>query len=292
MMATGLADWLRAAGLRVEEVAGWQDRGHGELQRASGIVVVNHHTAGGPYGRAPSLSTCLYGVPGVPGPLCNVMQTREPDGNDAFLVIAAGISYNAGTGGWGGVSGNWNTIGLEVEHTGIEPYPDNRAELTQRFNAAVLKGLGQDTPRTCQHFEWSDTGKIDIGTPKVDADWFRERTQFYMQGGAPEPEPTPPPEEELPMELVVVYTDGGTDYLWVDDAGDLQWRHVDTAGTAHPPKRVTVNANENHRILTLKMVPIPGANAPVPFVYFLGPQLQTVRAYPKGWAGWVAEYVQ
>lgn len=201
MLATELANWLRDAGLRVEEVAGWQGRGHGELRNdVANMVVVDHHTAGGPNGRAPSLSTCLYGVPGVPGPLCNVMQTRESDGNDVFMVLASGVSYNAGTGGWAGVSGNWSTIGLEVEHTGVDPYPNNRADLTQRFNAAVLKGFGQpDGSRNCQHFEWSDTGKIDIGTPKVDANWFRQKTTEYMHGGAP------PAEDHFRRGSMVIY---------------------------------------------------------------------------------------
>jgi hypothetical protein len=189
MMATWLADVLRGAGLRVEEVAGWQDRGHGELRDdVANIVDVSHHTAGGAYGRAPSLSTCLYGVPGVPGPLCNVLQTREDDGNDAFMVIAAGTSYNAGTGGFVGVSGNFSTIGTECEHVGTIPFPPHRALLRQRAAAAILTGLGQSSgARSCQHFEWSDTGKIDIGTPEVDAGAWRARITEFMHGA-----PTPP----------------------------------------------------------------------------------------------------
>lgn len=206
MMARSLADWLRAAGLRVEEVAGWQDRGHGELRNdVATIVDVSHHTAGGPNGRAPSLSTCLYGVPGVPGPLCNVLQTREDDGNDVFMVLAAGVSYNAGTGGFAGVSGNASTIGTECEHTGVVPFPDHRAALRQRAAAAILRGLGHpDGSRSCQHFEWSDTGKIDIGTPKVDANLWRARITEFMHGGAPAPTPMIGDE----MRLVVATSDG------------------------------------------------------------------------------------
>lgn len=206
MMATGLAGWLRDAGLRVEEIAGWQERGHGELGDPSRLVVVDHHTAGSPVGRAPSLSTVLYGVPGVPGPLANVLQTREPDGNDAFLVIAAGTSYNAGSGGYAGVTGNRMTIGLEVEHVGTVPYPAERALITQKFNAAVLRGLGQpDGSRTCQHFEWSDAGKIDIGTPKVDGSGFRAMTTAIMRGQSPV---EPAPKKGTNMILVIVTSDG------------------------------------------------------------------------------------
>jgi len=192
MMATWLADVLRGAGLIVEEVAGWQNSGHGSLSD-DGIVVVNHHTAGGPVGRAPSLATCIYGVPGVPGPLCNVVQTREPYGPDHFIVIAAGVSYNAGWGGWNGSTGNRMTIGLEVEHTGIEWYPDPaRADQTRAFDAAVLKHLGYpDAAMSCQHFEWAASGgggKIDIAQG-VDPNLWRAQTTALMQGTTPSPRP-------------------------------------------------------------------------------------------------------
>lgn len=176
-MMYDLANVLRNAGLIVEEVAGWQNAGHGDVDPQ---VVVNHHTAGGPNGRAPSLATCIYGVPGVPGPLCNVMQTREETGPDHFIVIAAGNSYNAGTGGWAGFTGNMHTIGLEVEHTGVEWFPDDRREYTWRFNAAVLNWLGIDSSRSCQHFEWSDTGKIDIAQG-VDPNYWRHMIGEYQK---------------------------------------------------------------------------------------------------------------
>lgn len=199
MNADWLADVLRGAGLIVEEVAGWQNVGHGWLAD-DGIVVVDHHTAGGPYGRAPSLATCIYGVPGVSGPLCNVVQTREPNGPDHFIVIAAGCSWNAGRGGWNGSSGNWQTIGLEVEHTGTEWYPDpERAQYTRQFNAAVLKHLGYtDAAMLCQHFEWAAQaggGKIDIAEG-VDPDLWRAQTTAIMQGTQPQPR------KRIPMAIV------------------------------------------------------------------------------------------
>jgi len=189
-MMTDLADILRADGLIVEEIAGWQERGHGDVNPQ---VIVNHHTAGSPFGRAPSLSTVLYGVPGVSGPLCNVLQTREDDGPDHFVLIAAGNSYNAGEGGWAGFTGNPSTLGLEVEHTGVEWYPDDRREWTWRFNAAVLNAYGLDSGRSCQHFEWSTAGKIDIAQG-VDADFWRAKINEYQHGGAA---PTPSQEDEM-----------------------------------------------------------------------------------------------
>lgn len=220
MMAYGLADWLRGADLRVEELAGWQQRGHGELAPANEIVDVSHHTAGSPYGRVPSLSTCVYGVAGVPGPLCNVVQTREPDGNDVFMVIAAGVSYNAGSGGFAGVQYNRSTIGTECEHTGIEPFPAHRAELRQRAAAAILKGLGQaDGSRSCQHFEWSSAGKIDIGTPRVDANAWRARITEFMRGGAPSTPTAPSPPQGDEMQVVQYQTPFGTEARLVTGDG-------------------------------------------------------------------------
>lgn len=199
-----LAKVLRDAGLIVEEVAGWQDRGHGDVDPQ---VVVNHHTAGSPNGRVPSFSTCLFGVPGVPGPLCNVIQTREVDGPDHFIVIAAGNSYNAGRGGWAGYSGNWRTVGLEVEHTGVEWYPDHRRDLTWRFNAAVLNALKLGSGRSCQHFEWSTEGKIDIAQG-VDPDFWRLKIDELQNA----------PEEDLEMRSMLIHKPGNFDIYVYDPA--------------------------------------------------------------------------
>lgn len=188
MMLTGMADWLRADGLRVEEVAGWQTRGRPPEFRPDGWVW--HHTAGGPNGRLPSLNTCLYGVAGVPGPLCNLMQSREPDGNDVFVLIAAGTSNHAGSGGWRGLSGNNRVVGLEIEHVGTTHFPDHRAALAQRAAAAILRGLGHDDARmACQHSEWSSAGKIDVATGVNRDAWRAATTGFMRGGGTPQPGP-------------------------------------------------------------------------------------------------------
>lgn len=164
---TGLANRLRNAGLRVVEVDGWQTRGGSDLF-AYGSV--NHHTAGPPSGATPSLNTCINGRPDLDGPLCNVFQSREPDGRDIAYVVAAGRANHAGSGGWKGLSGNASVYGLEIEHTGTDPFPSARLDIAAKIHAAMFGG---DPEYCCAHREWTDR-KIDVAEGVNDDD-FRRR---------------------------------------------------------------------------------------------------------------------
>lgn len=189
-MDTGLADRIRARGVDVVEVSGWQDRGHGEPDFAG---FVWHHTAGGPTGIAPSLGICINGGANTaPGPLCNVLQSREAgEGNDRAFVIAAGTAYHAGYGGFNGLTGNSRVWGLEIEHVGTIPLPDHRRATAIKIAAGALDGVGAtDASHACQHSEWSgygDGSKIDVAT-EVDPDEWRRLLTDVLRGG-----PTPPP---------------------------------------------------------------------------------------------------
>lgn len=104
-------------------------------------------------------------------------------------------------------------------------------------------------------------------------------------GGNPTPPPPPPPPEGTSMEIAVVTNGGLTDYLYVDPVtGSLMWRHTDANGVTHAPVVVTVNANKDHRNLTVVQT------AYGPLIYFFGPQMQLVKAYVSGYA-YVAAYV-
>lgn len=190
---TGLADRIRAEGVDVVEVAGWQTRGRStpDLQ---GFVW--HHTAGGPTGVAPSLNLCINGAAyTAPGPLCNILQSREPDGNDKAYVIAAGTANHAGTGGWGGLSGNSTVWGLEIEHTGVVDYPDNRRATSLKIAAACLRGVGAtDAGLACQHFEWSypPGSKIDVCCGVDPDEWRALTTEQLRHGSGPAPAPPAP----------------------------------------------------------------------------------------------------
>lgn len=162
---TGIANRLRAAGIRVVECAGWTTRGSDSFYPE---VSVNHHTAGPASGATPSLNTCINGRPDLEGPLCNVMQSREPDGRDIAYVVAAGRANHAGSGGWQGYSGNSSAYGLEIEHTGTDPLPQGRQDIA----AAIHAALGVPASMVCQHREWAPERKIDAAE-NVDPDAFR-----------------------------------------------------------------------------------------------------------------------
>jgi N-acetylmuramoyl-L-alanine amidase len=158
----GLADRIRAKGVTVVEVAGWRSRGRGDYDPDG---AVHHHTAGGPHGAVPSLATVIHGRPGIPGPLCNVLQSREANpAHDKAFVIAAGRANHAGKGGWRGLSGNRKMGGLEVEHTGNGPVPVARLEISARILAALMEapGSSRSAANVCQHAEWAPTRKVDF----------------------------------------------------------------------------------------------------------------------------------
>jgi len=162
-----IATRLRAAGLRVVEVAGWTSAGSDSFSPRGSV---NHHTAGSSSGATPSLSTCIYGRPDLAGPLCNVYQSREPDGRDIAYVIASGRANHAGEGGWKGLEGNSSVYGLEIEHTGTAPLPQGRIDIAARIHAAMYEG---SPSMVCQHYEWAPSRKIDAAT-NVPGEWFRE----------------------------------------------------------------------------------------------------------------------
>jgi len=174
----GIANRLRAAGLRVVEVAGWQTAGSESFAPGGSV---NHHTAGPSSGSTPSLLTCIEGRPDLAGPLCNVYQSREPS-EDIAYVIAAGRANHAGEGSWRGLSGNASVYGLEIEHDGTTALPERRIALAARIHAAMFTG---DPANVCQHREWTSR-KIDVAT-NVPGDDFRARVAAARQPAAPLP---------------------------------------------------------------------------------------------------------
>jgi N-acetylmuramoyl-L-alanine amidase len=180
-----IANKLRGAGLRVVECDGWHDRGSSDFNPRGSV---NHHTAGSSSGTCPSLNGVIHGHSGsASGPLANVLQSREADGNDIFYVVASGRANHAGEGGWKGLSGNSSVYGLEIEHTGVDPLPEGRQKLAARFHAALARGRYSES-MVCQHREWAPNRKIDAAEG-VDPNRFRGWVAEYIKnpgGGPPE----------------------------------------------------------------------------------------------------------
>lgn len=194
MRDLGLADRIRAKGVTVVEVAGWQSRGidvatTGATFRPIGALL--HHTAGAASGTAGSLSTCTNGRPDVDGPLCQVLQSREPDpADDKAYVIASGKANHGGNGSWTGAAGtmdsNYESEGLEVEHTGTSSVPAARLEISARIIAAMLEAPGSSRSATmaCQHSEYALPAgrKIDFAdlAPHHTRASFRARVAYWI----------------------------------------------------------------------------------------------------------------
>jgi hypothetical protein len=184
MLDLGLPTRIRRKGVTAIEVAGWQTRTASGLYTPRGSV--NHHTAGSPNGRVPSLAVCTYGR-GQPNPL---PETARPD---QAYVICSGRANHAGSGSWHGLSGNGSVAGLEVEHTGLGAVPIARLEVSARIQAALLEapGSSRDAAFCCQHSEWTSR-KIDFWNL---APWtvhtFRQRVAYWIGRSAEEDDMTP-----------------------------------------------------------------------------------------------------
>jgi hypothetical protein len=183
-------------GVSVVEVAGWRTRGSTTF---APVGAGHHHTAGSSRGATPSLNTCIFGRPDVPGPLSQVLQSREPNpADDKAYVIAAGKANHGGVGVWRGVSGNSKWHGLEVEHVGTGPVDPRRHEVSCRILAAMLQGTpNRDPAMVWEHYEYAQPPgrKIDfynLNPPFGNrGDGIRARVAQLLRPTPPPPPPTP-----------------------------------------------------------------------------------------------------
>lgn len=180
-----IADKLRAYGLTVVEVTGWQDRARPGAFDPLGVMV--HHTAA-PQGKpAPSLQVCIDGRTGLAGPLCNVLLAR----NCTCYVISAGRCNHAGEGRWAGIGdGNGGFFGIEAENDGVgEPWTPQLLDAFHRATAALWVGTGGAGP-VIAHREWAPSRKTD---PRgIDMDAFRRAVGAALLP-KDDPMPTNPP---------------------------------------------------------------------------------------------------
>lgn len=180
---TWLPSVLKDAGLKVNEIGGWQSRGHGNVGVTKGIIC--HHTAGPKSGNAPSLTIVTQGRSDLSGPLAQLVLGRD----GTFFIIAAGLAYHAGAGNWQGVkSGNSNFIGIEAENTGLagDPWPTMQMDAYARGCAAILKYIKAPAIMCCGHKEYA-LPKGRKPDPSFDMNAFRKRIETVMEGVPHEP---------------------------------------------------------------------------------------------------------
>jgi hypothetical protein len=189
-LQTGLAGWLRDAGLEVVEVDGWKQRGNPSFNPGG---VVCHHTAGGPSGDIPSLRVLIEGRSDLPGPLCQIGLARS----GICYVVAAGRANHAGSGSWKGMVGTSSVWGIEAENRGTQAAEPWKAEQLEAYRilAAVLQehsAHATDAAYVCGHKEWAPSRKVDPHTLSMQE--FRAIVARIMAG---EEDDLPYTEEQL-----------------------------------------------------------------------------------------------
>lgn len=172
---------LRAFGLVVEVVPGWEKRGSSSFNPGG---VVGHHTAGAATGIRPSLRICIHGRSDLPGPLCQVFLDR----NGVAVVVAAGRANHAGRGGFRGLVGNSAVYGIEAESKGTEPnaWTPQQLEAYPKVTAALLSTVNRDESWYCRHATWAGPRKPD--TVSLTDQWMRDRSGLLLRPPAPTPE--------------------------------------------------------------------------------------------------------
>jgi hypothetical protein len=144
------------------------------------------------------------------------MQSREPDGRDIAYVIASGKCNHGGVGTWTGPAGtmnsNYESEGLEVEHTGYGTVPAGRHEISARIIAAMLEapGSSRNAGMCCEHFEYARPLGRKIDFRELDpytAGTFRQRVGYWI-GRTINDEDDIPTTEDTDDMIIHFYCDG------------------------------------------------------------------------------------
>lgn len=171
-LPSNLPDLLRAAGLTVVEIDGWETRGRpattGDFHP---VGVLNHHT--GAFDREGDLADdlayakwlFLQGRADLPAPLCQLSLSAE----GTVYLGAAGRANHAGqaksSGSVAAGDGNALYVGIEWMLSGTQPIPAKMYAAGATLNAVLLRLLGSSVQAASCHYQTSVTGKWDIGDP-------------------------------------------------------------------------------------------------------------------------------
>lgn len=233
MMLTNLADVLRAAGLKVQEVPGWKTRGHGQMSTIEGITC--HHTAGPASGNYPSLGTVRDGRPGLDGPLAQLGLARD----GTWLVIAAGLCWHAGVSfeTW---QTNPHTIGVEAEATGHDAWPAVQYESYVRG----VRALSDAYDVVLSHVRGHKENAKPLGRktdPNFNMDDFRAAVARGNQQGDDDDMPTLKEIEDADYRANVRY---GHALFGPKGTGTAIWKAIRANGTAIAALAAAIKAED------------------------------------------------
>ena len=223
-LLTDLADVLRDAGLRVEEVDGWRSRSRGGAgyPDSGPLGIIVHHTASGPAsdGR-PDVQLITFDCDVQP------MANLYLDRSGTWWVCAAGATNTNGKGGPLGPlpkdSANSRVIGVEAANNGVgEPWPDAMQDSYVAGVAAMADAYGIDTAHVYAHHEWAPSRKIDpagpsrFGSVNRSSSWDMGafRAAVAAQRGDAPPPPTPPDVPAPPAPTGATYVVVPDDSWW------------------------------------------------------------------------------
>ena len=229
-MLTDLADVLRSAGRRVEEVDGWQFRSRGGAGYAAAgpVAIIVHHTASGPANDGSDDVRRLTLECDV-RPMSNLYLDRS----GRWWVCAAGATNTNGKGGPLGPlpkdSANSRVIGIEAGNDGVgEPWPEIMQDSYVAGVAALADAYRISEVCVYAHHEWAPSRKIDPAGPSrfgsVNAhrswDMGRFRTAVAARRGTSVPD-APPDGPVPPAPSAAIYVVHADDSWWSIAAGLL-----------------------------------------------------------------------
>ena len=256
---TDLADVLRAAGLTVREVSGWERRARGTGGYAEGAPssIMLHHTASKPATDGPNDVSYIISGSSV-APIANLYTDRK----GVIWVCAAGATNTNGTGTdtWGGGVPanrmNEYAIGNEIANDGIgEPYPLVQQDAVLRSTIAICDHYGIPTNNVRGHFEWTSR-KIDPSGPSKWAPyggkWAMDALRRDVDDalGATKPQPPTPSKDTDMIALDATFTEPDTVLTW--DGLFLAWvenGHANEVLVNAGVQRQTVNRDQLNGVI-------------------------------------------
>jgi hypothetical protein len=263
-MLVDLADVLRAAGLTVHEMDGWQFRARESqgYRQEDPVGIIVHHTASNPQNDGLGDARILTLECDV-RPMANLYLDRQ----GAFWVCAAGATNTNGKGGPLGPlpkdSANSRVIGIEAGNTGVgEPWPEAMQDAYVRGVAALAGAYRIDIAHIYSHHEWAPNRKIDPAGPSrfgsVNANHSWDMGQFRAAVAAARGAPPPAPPADPPAPTASVYVVKPNDSWW-----SIAERVLGNPATTWPAL-AAANGGPGRVLHPGDVVAIPGIPAPAP----------------------------